>query len=268
MKLVLALVAVVLLQGTAMADDDADVWNRPHFKDVGEKPHVFYVVFGANAKAMKLSKEKHNLTGVPKGLRIRSFDKTQHAEYINSFLTGALRGRLKNQPALEEKVLATDKCAIVEGTIEVSDTLEYLRNTIGIVQGLTETNGVAVLDLHAISWHDSAAWSRKFFEPRMPQPLNHVLILSSEENGGTWLHTRGMRKFGRPDISILKIDNKSLKRGKRVIERYITHFALGASVKDGEQIKMREAPRGLSFALKGDYDNLDFNNYYVEVTWK
>ncbi len=37
-------------------------------------------------------------------------------------------------------------------------------------------------------------------------PRQHVVILTSEECSGdgrplTWFHTRGMRKFGRPDLS-------------------------------------------------------------------
>ncbi len=48
-----------------------------------------------------------------------------------------------------------------------------------------------------------------------------MIILSSEENEKYWLHTRGMAKFGRPDISMIDVEETEIENSMQIIDQQI-----------------------------------------------
>ena len=80
--------------------------------------------------------------------------------------------------------------------------------------------------MQTITWFNADEWSRTFFEPRKEQVLKEVIILFSNEENGYWLHTRGMRKFSRPDISITAVSEDSFNLAKELTERFIIILCL------------------------------------------
>ena len=100
-------------------------------------------------------------------------------------------------------------------------------------------------------------------------PDRHTAILVSEDEGGTsWYRTRGMRKFGRPDLSCPR--RRSEVRGRRdgqLIERFVEHQALGGVIAEGESIRMQALPPGGVCRHGGSLDDPDFNNVHVKIVW-
>src|ERR1035437_9252265 len=96
-----------------------------------------------------------------------------------------------------------------------------------------------------IFWN-SADWFEKIFNPKSPVPWNHVKILfSEEENGEMWFHTKGLRKYGRPDLSIHNVTKANEPPVIDLLNRFIEFEAFGGVIEDGQQIKMEELPIGM-----------------------
>ena len=57
----------------------------------------------------------------------------------------------------------------------------------------------------------SEEWTNNIFMKEFT-PYDHVTIFSSTmKDGAIWLHIRGMRKFGRPDISIVGVGEDEIE---------------------------------------------------------
>src|SRR5205814_7828395 len=111
-------------------------------------------------------------------------------------------------------------------------------------------------------------WREEVFEPNEPNPDRHTAILVSEEGRGTsWYHTRGMRKYGRPDLSVHGVGAAHADGVTLMIERFVELQALGGVIPDGEEVRMKALPPGGVCRHGGSFDDPDFNNVHVEIAW-
>ena len=249
---------------------DNNIWQRPYFERADKSAMLFYVVYGVENIELNLSKSKHNITGLPNDIQITSYskDKPEQKEYLESFYSDYLgQLLLEKDEQLHQITQSVNSAAIISLEIADQDNLEYLRNTIGLVQCIVEQGAVSVFDMQTITWFNADEWSRTFFEPRKEQVLKEVIILFSNEENGYWLHTRGMRKFSRPDISITAVSEDSFNLAKELTERFIIYFASGSLPDENKAIVMNDLKHDLFGKIKGGYYNLDFNNYFFEIDW-
>jgi hypothetical protein len=132
---------------------------------------------------------------------------------------------------------------------------------------LLESGGFAVFDPHMFKWWSVEEWRQRAFDPAGPVPRHHVVILVSDEPDGRsrWYHTRGMLKFGRPDISVRNVVPALENVVKDLCERLIEMQAFGAVVPEGQEIKMNGVPRGWRCWGGGDLDDPEFNNRHIEI---
>jgi hypothetical protein len=122
-------------------------------------------------------------------------------------------------------------------------------------------------------WWEPDVWKRRIFEPAAPVPRHHVVILTSEEESVVpqsdallWFHTRGMRKFGRPDLSIHNVPPRYHDAIIDLCERFIEFQAFGGVISPDYEIRMRSLPSGMTCRHEGDVEDPDFNNVHVEIT--
>jgi hypothetical protein len=60
---------------------ERDVWERVYFTNSYKKPFLFYVLFGTDKMdELSVSREKHNVDGMPDGLEIASYSKSESDE--------------------------------------------------------------------------------------------------------------------------------------------------------------------------------------------
>jgi hypothetical protein len=97
-----------------------------------------------------------------------------------------------------------------------------------------------------------------------------MILTSEEEPPGpaprTWFHTRGMRKFGRPDVSVHDVPASYRDAVVDLCNRLINLQALGGVVPEGQEIQMDHLPPGLVCRHEGGADDPDFNNTRVEIS--
>lgn len=186
----------------------------------------------------------------------------------NSFMKGYLWDKLqKEEPTVAAKVAKASECIVVRGMPANSETLDYLRDVVGFISYLTDFGGVAVYDPQMFRWWPPGEWRKEIFEPAAAVPRNHVTILVSEDKKPMrqWYHTRGMRKFGRPDISVRNVAKAYEDGVIDLINRFIEMQAFGAIIPEGQPIKIKSLPQGLTCHHAGDVEDPDFNNVHVEI---
>ena len=162
-----------------------------------------------------------------------------HPQVVDGFRDGPLRDRLADQaPDLLPKVAQAKGCVVFRGQIGDPATLDYHRDLIGLLQWLLDQGAVAILDMTAAEWWSPGAWRSRVFDPAAPMPHRHVTIHVSPEDGGRlWLHTRGLLKYGRPDISIRNVPEAWHDRAAAIVNRFIEFQALGGIVPEGRRVR-------------------------------
>ena len=244
-------------------------WPRPHFQPDGGTPLLFYVVFGQFDLQIPLSRSKYRTSGRPDWLEMMSYTRADHPDVIANYLSGPIWDILRRDtPITANEAEAAPQCVAIRGEPIDPPTLDYFRDTIGVVTWLLDAGGLSVYDPQMLWLWSADEWREDAFEPGQPHPERHTAILVSEDEGGSsWYHTRGMRKYGRPDLSVRGVGPKYADGVTQLIERFVEYQAAGGVIPEGESIRMQALPPGGVCRHGGDPDNPDFNNVHVEIVW-
>lgn len=254
---------------TMIDKNDLQAWDRPYLSAAGGDAELLYAVFGDFPQALHPSLSEYRTAGLPSGVELTAYPRDIHAEFVASFHQDWQGQSLRSDdPVLFNAVERAPTCLLLRGRVADPATLLYLRDTVGVLTALLESGGVAVLDVQALTWFSPRQWRERMFEPNAPVPTHHVSLLLSPESqeGHVWVHTRGMRKFGRPDLSIHSVVPDYQDGCIDLCNRFITMMACGGQVPEGQAVRMGGLPEGMVCHHRGDYDDPDFNNVHLEVT--
>lgn len=244
-------------------------WPRTHYRQGGGDAFLFYVVFGPRSGVLTVSASHYRCDSVPRGIQVMNCETSAHPGVVESFREGYVWNEFaKFAPELAADVKQQTACVILRGSIPDPENLNYFRNVVGIITSLLDRGGITVYDPQMFKWWSPAEWRSCVFEPTAACPRHHVVILISEDTHNTeWFHTRGMRKFGRPDLSIHRVPSDLRDAVIDLCERFIEFQAFGGIVDEGEEIRMRSLPPGMTCSHRGCHDDPDFNNVHIEINW-
>lgn len=245
---------------------DLTAWDRPYYQPGGGDAFLFYVVYGEFDLSRPLSRSKYRCSGIPEGLDIGKHSLAEGGE--KPFADDYFLTLLQEQPALAAQVLAAPQWVTLSGEITDPPTLGYLKDAIGIVTWLLDVGGVGVVDPQILAWREADAWRQQVFAPEAFDPYRETaLICSAEEDGsGTdWLHSRGLRKFGRPDLSIHRVTRGERPTMHDLLNRFLGLLTLGGTIAEGQEVRVPGVPPGTVCRYAGDLDDPDFNNLHVEI---
>lgn len=241
-------------------------WDRKYYTETSGKPFLYYIVFGAFKDLDLQIPPKYNSYGLMDELSFQLFEKDSHKKILNQFCVGYLWDRINQQNTLLAKLISESQASyIIKGEINDQPDLNYFRDVIGLITYLLENGGVCTFDPQMFKWWPVEEWKKLVFDENEPNPLNHVVILSSAQKKGEWLHTRGMRKFGRPDISMKNVDSSIRLKVIEMFERFIEFQAFGGIIEKKQEIHMQGLPNGLKCYHKGTVNDPDFNNSHIEI---
>jgi len=248
-------------------------WPRPYFQPTSAKALVWYQIYGHFSDTIEISRSTYRCAGVPGGIEITNHPRPSADEVGTGFLTrpffvAALKREL---PQLASTVQSAPECTIIRGELADSANLDYLRDVVGLVTWFFDNGAVAVLDPQTAVWYDRPKWRDRIFDPNAAVPTQHVVVFCSEETGVNtnlfWYHTRGMRKFARPDISIRNVPAQNREGAINLLNRMIEAQALGQVIPEGQPVQMKSLPPGLICHHAGNVADPDFNNAHVEIRW-
>jgi hypothetical protein len=244
-------------------------WPRRHYVPGGKHPLLFYAVYGRVDATQALSSSKYRSNGIPNGIDVMAYGPAEHPEQVAAFRDGYLWDQLTAEaPDLAAEVAAQDCCLVLTGEIVDPPTLNYLRDVIGFLTFCLDTGGVAIYDPLMLKWWAPSEWRSHVFDIASPAPRHHVVILISTDSDGTqWVHTRGMRKFGRPDISVHQVAPHHRDAVIDLCSRFIELLAFGGLVQDGEEVRLGSLPPKMKCFRSGNEEDPDFNNEHIEIVW-
>ena len=196
-----------------------------------------------------------------------SYGPGAHPEVPGSFREGYTWEQLKlDSPEFAATIGEQTNCWVIRGQLQDAPTLNSFRDVIGFITYLLDEGGVCVYDPFIMKWWRPEEWREQIFDVASPAPHAHVVILCSEQGDGSqWFHTRGMRKFGRPDLSMHDVTTEHDAAVIELFNRFIELHALGGVLPEGQVVRMRGLPEGLRCFHGGDYDDPDFNNVHLEI---
>jgi hypothetical protein len=229
-------------------------WDRPRWERGGRNAFVSFAILGdfesgaANAVAQRLP-----------GLSVRRKD---HDAVVS--LAANLRPSHGDEEAEAfETAMDSPNCLWIVGEVPDPPTLEYLRPLVLTVTDLLDRGASGVVDLNAIVFQGRNTWALKVLDGHI-QPFNFVATYWwTDTNGiGQWWHSRGMRTFGRPDISLRHVpDSADRDHVLGVIRRLAVELALGRVLVAGDRAG------GLVFDVADASEDPMFLNERVEADW-
>ena len=251
--------------------DALDHWQRNYYASSDSEAFLFFVAFGLVTPDQPLSRRTYRCNGIPDGFELIAYDRVRHGHYMAGFLNGYLWDQLvAENPDLASNVRQSHGCMVLRGSQRNPSTLDYLRDCVGLLTFFLDNGACAICDPQMLQWWSPQQWRERLFAPAAPVPRQHTVILHSVEEGPgnlTWVHTRGMRKFGRPDISVRRVGHEYLAAVTDLCERFIEYQALGGVIPEGQEVRMASLPVGGVARHGGGLDDLDFNNVHVEFIW-
>lgn len=245
-------------------------WPRPDFKPGGGDALLFFVVFGEFDLTKPFSASKYRSRGPGDWLELQHYERAKAPEVFANYLSGTLWDELtRDSPVTADEARHAPQAVGVRAEVTDPDSLDYFRDAVGVLTWLLDCGGRSVYDPQRLWLWSADEWKEEVFAPAEPQPLAHTVILLSEEDDPklTWVHTRGMRQYGRPDLSVHNVGPDHVEVISEMIERFTVYQAWGGVVTDGEKVKMPSLPAGGVCRLRGALDDPDFNNVHVEVEW-
>ena len=249
-------------------------WPREFFQPTGAKALVWYQVYGHFSDTIEISRGTYRCNGVPAGIEVGNHARTDGEEaWTNLVKQPLLAARLHGElPKLAQAVETAPACTTIRGEVPDSATLVYLRDVVGLGTWFLDNGAVAVLDPQTLTWYDREKWRSRVFEPKSCVPTHHATILYSDEKDGAggnlfWFHTRGMRKFARPDLSVHHVPAQYQDAVINVLNRLVEVQAFGQVIAEGQSITAPSLPPGITCHHAGSLDDPDFNNTHIEVQW-
>ena len=247
-----------------------EAWPRPYWQPSDETAVLYFYVFGRFADELVIPAARYASAGLPEGIALQRFEHTALRSWEGYPLKGAMGELLKEDAAAAfEQARAASEVLVVRGELPDQNHLDYLRDTLGVLAGLLDIGGEVVLDPQILTLFDAAAWRRHYLVPGGAPPRNHILILrSAEDDGaGSHVHTRGLRKFGRPDLSFRHVPDPQAAQAGMLCEQLVEWQALGARFVDRQPLEVEGLPGELIAHPGGSLDDPQFNNTHVAFDW-
>ncbi|KJV35359.1 hypothetical protein [Luteibacter yeojuensis] len=245
-------------------------WPRPYWQPSDESGVLLFFVFGSFAEDVAIPAMKYGSPGLPEGVEMQRMQNVVLSKWEGYPLAGALGELLReDNPEAFKQAKHAPHVMVIRGRFPDRDDLGYLRDTLGVVAGLTDVGGSVVVDPQILTLFGAPEWREHYLIKGGAPTRHHVLILCSPEEtkGRSWIRTRGMRKFGRPDVSITNVPDREIDRVGALAERFVDLGALGAHFEDGQVVEVDGVAGGLTVHLDGDENDPRFNNSHAAIRW-
>lgn len=255
-------------------------WSRPHLDPLREldgAAELFYLVVGpAPEQPLKVSRARHHLDKIEPELEIRTVRRDDDPAWFVAWFHGPLGHGIDGLFANPDELRGAPEMTIVRGTFTERPSLDYLRNSIGVVSAIADTPGtLAILDAVAVSWWRLSEWREAFVDRSEFRIADHVSIAVTDDarfHPGFWTHTRGMTKFARPDLQIKHLPgdystgNAAIRASGHVLNGMAAYLAQGARLRDGQTMYLPDTDATVTFVISDDKETRKhFNNAAVEI---
>lgn len=246
-------------------------WPRPQWQDSGDQAFLLWFIFGDLDPDFRIDAVTYRTRGTPAGFEVVRYENKALSKWEGYPLDGTLGRVLWEENArLFERAKSARDCVMLRGAIADPSDLDVLRDLVGTIAALCDSGAIAVVDPQTLSMLAAPQWRERFFDGDAMEPRDHVLILCDEDDESTGrmhVHTRGMRKFARPDIGLRNVPPVAANIAGELADRFVRFQALGGVVADGMALDIEGAPSGMTIRHAGSIDDPAFNNRHLALRW-
>ncbi len=198
---------------------------------------------GVGGSTLQLKTRAHGVPegGLPDGYDVQTVARADAPEWVDGFFTPALMN-------LASRALGWDGAPPVEPTsvhvvrVDIDDPpdLAYLQGAWALARAFLDTGGFALLDAHSHNWMAPQQIAER--DPSAPMRMqDEVAIVFETEPShdfGHLMHTRGLLKFGRPDVIVVGVPPKHGVRIADIVNQLAEKLALGARLDAGDTVDL------------------------------
>jgi len=243
------------------------VWPRPLHRPSGRAASVVLFAFATGPVDLSapLDAARFGLPGAEaiSAIEVREIPAATNAEWFDGWRTGAQRHLAERDLPDVTRLDAADRCFVISGDVPDPADLGYLQGAWAYAQWLVDRGCFAVLDAHSHQWWDGAGLAalpgdRPF---ALYREVNVIAETTPSAHFGHAVHTRGMAKFGRPDL-IAGIELDDVRWMHAVMNAIATQLAEGALVEPGQVFGAGEGRRlvAVEYEPDGNGPDVELNN--------
>ena len=261
-----------------MKSDPVPDWPRPHFEPSGGAAELMYLIVGPPPQGeLQVSRKRHHVSELEPALRVSTHRRAEDPAWFDGWFAPPLGAELDMLFLDPDDVRAAEELTLVRGTFDDPKDLNYLRNTIGTVSAIADAGARAIFDVHALQWWRPSDWRQQFVDaPSQFRVADHVGVIVTDDarhHPGLWTHTRGMRKFGRPELQIRHLpgpystSNPAVRDSGDILHGIASYLAQGAVLRDGQTMHLPGFDAVVTFVETPDDSDTTrhFNNAALEV---
>jgi len=221
-------------------DLHVEPWQRPAHQPTGREASVILIVFTHGEVLRGL-----DLTGaVPADapvdrLAVRFHHHADNAEQIDGWRVGPLRELAERELPDPAALDAATGCYSIHVTAADPADLTHLQLAWAVAAAVCRAGAVAVLDAYAHDWYGADAVAG--LDPRRPFSVVREISVVAESDSvpgfGHPVHTRGMTKFGRPDL-IMGVPGERIGEAATVLNQLAALLADGAVLAPGQKLRI------------------------------
>jgi hypothetical protein len=208
-------------------------WSRPAFAPGGGDALLFYLAFG--------SLEASPLPALPSGFSLGIHPQGEARVWVEPLVAGT-RAAGETSAELARVVRGASAFAVLRCQRADPPDLAHLREAESVLAALLDAGAAAVLDVEAQRWWRPEAFRGELLAPMRPVVRAH---LSVRTTAGV-VETRGLRKFGRPDLRLRGVPPSEEENARDVV------WALAERLARGERVRAGESLAGLRIHDAGD----------------
>lgn len=247
--------------------DPPTPWRRPLYQATEQSASLLYYVFGKFPAQIAPSRSAYRLSDDISDHEINPLP-ADHPQTLAVLAQPLFAEALRHTtPNLQRAVARAPTCLRVHTDLPDPDSLVYLRDAMGLLAYLCDQGAVAVLDAFRLKWWVPGEFRRVLFTPDEPNPTEQTLLLRTDDDDGLWLHTRGMRKFARPDVSARRIPPRFKDAFVEALTGLVQVMAGGVVVPEGHPLTWAALPPDVTCHHQGSLDDPDFHNVHLELRW-
>lgn len=246
-------------------------WPRSRWQDSGTQAFWLWFVFGDFAPDLRIDAQRYRTGTPPAGVEAVRYRNAALAQWPGYPLAGSLGAILaEDNPSLLDAARQAGECWLLRGSVQDPADLDGLRGLIGTIAALCDQGGVAVVDPQMLSLFGAAPWRQRYFARDAFQARDHVLILADadpDEATRMRVHTRGLRKFARPDLDIRNVPAALVNHAGELAQGFVEFQCDGGVIADGHVVELGDAGAQLVARLAPDMADADFNNRHLTLRW-
>lgn len=230
-----------------MSDVVVPGWPRPHYQPSPSAASLFYLVFGEPPAHLNVKRARHHVDELPPQLTVSIHARGDDPAWFDGWFSPPVGLEIPHVFGAEaEQVYRANRVAAVRAEFSDPASLAYLRNTAGVVSAVAEEGAVAIFDVAALTWWRPDEWRRRFVDRSEFRIGDHIFTAVEQDHGtrGTRVQTRGMGKFGRPELLVRHlpgprdVDAPQVRGAAEVVEGLANYLAHGGVIADGQTMHL------------------------------